>query len=131
MVTFQSLRRSANLLSDLPRIQHVIRNLDDLPPSLNSRLSSELQKLRNRLNAIGEYTENPTYIVNIYLAFFGTEFTRQASDEYKNYTSFHTLDYSGVRISLIYKAIFLDDLVREKWRSGNTKWRSINNEATD
>lgn len=112
-------------LADLSRIFSLLKSPDAPPDMANTKVRHFLQKFRSVINRQTLDTEQPQKSFRVLVNFVALAqgFTKQAADEYKRIVANNEFTVHGVRIDVQYRAIFIDDLIKERWREKNSDWR--------
>src|SRR5262249_28991108 len=119
-------KATPSLLSDLSRIQTVLRDPDRVPKEANAKVQTSLKELRSSIDRHGkapDAIEDP-YVIDIYFVVMAASLTAQASEEFHKIQSLDLIKWGNYNISLRYYPVTLDDLMAEKWRESTADWRT-------
>jgi hypothetical protein len=113
-------------LTDLSRIQSLLRDLDHVPKEANAKVQANLKELRAAIERHGkapDALEEP-YVIDIYFVVMAASLTAQAQEEFHKIQNIGLVEWGGYKICLRYYPVTLDDLIAEKWRESNADWRT-------
>jgi hypothetical protein len=120
-------------LSDLPRIENLIENLDDVPSAANPKIKEFIKELRSaihRYNLTRHSNESP-FELSVFFCCLAKSFTAQAQIEFQRLSETKVLIAGGQKIRVTVVPFFIDDLIAERWRESNTDWRTSSGKRED
>jgi hypothetical protein len=128
-----SFSADSKLLSDLPRIDGLLSNLNNVPNEANAKVRELIKELRSsvhRYSLTPEAKDTP-FEVTVFFCCLAKGFTAQALEEFKRHSDEKSITWGGQAIRITTFPVFIDDLIAEDWRESNTDWRTSTGQSDD
>jgi hypothetical protein len=120
-------------LTDLPRIDAILADLNNVPPEANAKIKELIKGLRSavdRYRLTADAAETP-FEITVFFCCLAKGFTAQAQSEFEKHAGERKVKWGEQNIRLITIPMFLDDLIAERWRESNTDWRTASGQKND
>ena len=116
--------------TDLPRIRSLFEHLDSPQLNVNVSLRRAIADLRHSLRVHAESGKPDPFHVTVYFCALADRFTEAGRAEFDR-LDVVPIPYGDTAIAISYSPVFLPDLLDEKWRQTNNRWRNQKNQKRE
>jgi hypothetical protein len=123
----------SKILTDLPRIDSLLRHVDDVPSEANARVQDFVKELRNAIHRYGLSTNSSegAFEITVFFCCLAKDFTKQAKTEFDRISADKEIIAGNYKLHVTTVPILIDELIAERWRESNTDWRTSDGKRDD
>jgi hypothetical protein len=128
-----NFQADSKYLTDIPRIENLLTNLDNIPNEANAKIKDFIKELRSAIHrySLTTVSKETPFELTVFFCCLAKSLSDQAKVEFDRQAGTKTIDAGGQSIHLTTIPFFIDDLIAERWRESNTDWRTSSGTKDD